>query len=273
MIKLSIVSPYFNRKKELYRTLKTLTKSEVQDFEYVIVDDGSEDSQRIEDFEKEFKFIRLRRIDPKDKHHVNPCIPYNMAISMALGDIVLLQSPECFHLGDVLKYAVENTKNNKYIVFSCYSLGQKTSSTLSNVDFSLPSNELRDAVTKTIGGFTNSSCDVVGRYDSWFAHPVYRNCMFNFLASLTREDLLDLGGFDERFANGHAYDDTDFIARVLKKKMEFSMTADPFCVHQYHGPVLQNISNFHAKELKNKQLYEMLYNSPHYRVKNSFIHD
>jgi GT2 family glycosyltransferase len=32
----------------------------------------------------------------------------------------------------------------------------------------------------------------------------------------------ELGGFDERFAEGHAFDDTDFLARVEKKKMEIN---------------------------------------------------
>lgn len=117
MPKISIVSSYFNRKNELWRTLKVMDKSSFKDFEYVIVDDGSDYRQRIEDLAEEFKFVKLKRIEPADKHHINPCIPFNMGIAMAEGDIIILQSPECMHMGDVLNFVANNSKDNQYLVF------------------------------------------------------------------------------------------------------------------------------------------------------------
>ena len=272
MPKISIVSAYFNRKAELLRTLKTMEKSSFKDFEYILVDDGSDYIQRIEDLTEEFKFIKLKRIEPADKHHVNPCIPFNMGIAMAQGEIIILQSPECMHMGDVINFVANNSIDNQYLVFACYSLSHSASNKLENVNFNLSLEEIEDSATKTIGGFSTKNCDTSGRYDTWFAHPIYRNfCIYNFLTSMPMNAVRDLGGFDERFSDGHAFDDTDFAARVIKKKMNIKLIEKPFCLHQFHTSVLQDIPNFRAKEIKNKKLYEDLLNSPDYKVVNSFI--
>lgn len=272
MPKISIISAYFNRRNELWRTLQTISKSSFKDFEYIIVDDGSDYRQRIEDFVDEFKFIKLKRIEPKDKHWINPCIPFNIALSMAEGEIVILQSPECVHMGDILEFVANNTVDNQYLVFSCYSLSTKASHNLeTKVNFNLSLQEIEEQTIEAIDGFTSNNCDTAGRYDSWFAHPQHRYCIYNFLTSMTKKDMDDLGGFDERFADGHAFDDTDLAARIEKKKMNIKLIEKPFCLHQYHHSVLQDIPNFREKELKNRRLYEELLKSPHYKVNNSFV--
>lgn len=269
--KISIVSAYYNRKKALWRTLKTMEKSHFKDFEFIIIDDASDSSQRIEDLAEEFNFIRLVRIEPKDKHHVNPCIPFNLGFSLVTGNIVIIQSPECLHMGDVLSFVANNSKDNQYLVFSCYSLSNSVDNKLNSVDFSLPLIELEPSIINAVGSFSNKSCDEIGRYDSWYAHPIYRPSHFNFLVSMPTKDLYDLGGFDERFANGHAFDDTEFVSRIYKKKMDIRLIEKPFCLHQFHRSVLQEISNFRAREMRNKELYEECIKSSHYKVKNSFL--
>lgn len=271
MSKVSIVSTYYNRKPELWRTLKTMEKSIHKDFEYVIVDDGSSPEHRIEDFLEIFSFIKLRRVEPQDKNYYNPCIPYNMAIAMATGDIIILQSPECMYIGDPIQHAVENVVYGQYFVYSCYSLGHSNSSKLNGINFDLSAEDIERDVIKIIGGFVSENCDKIGRYDSWFTHPVYRPIPYNFLSAMTMRDMRELGGFDERFAQGHAFDDTDFLARTKKKGMGVNIVERPYCLHQFHPSVLNNIPDFWGKERKNRMLYEQLYNQPHYYVRNSFL--
>ena len=268
---ISIVSAYYNRKKALWRTLKTIEKSDFKNFEFIIVDDASDSSQRIEDLAEEFDFIKLVRIEPEDKHHINPCIPFNLGFSLVTGDIVIIQSPECLHMGDVLNFVANTSKDNQYLVFSCYSLSNNIDNKLNFVDFNLPLVELELAIINAIGEFSTKSCDIVGRYDSWYAHPIYRPSYFNFLVSMSTKDLRELGGFDERFADGHAYDDTEFVSRINKKKMDIKLIEKPFCLHQFHQSVLHNVPDFMAKEIKNRKLYEECVKLPHYKVENSFL--
>lgn len=271
MPKLSIVSTYYNRKLELYRTLKSIERSNLKDFEYVIVDDASSNEHRLEDLVEQFKFIKLKRIEPEQKTYYNPCMPYNLAISLAEGDIILLQSPECIHVGDSMQHAVDNVKYGNYIVYSCYSLGRSESSMLNHLDYNLDDVSFESQLSSLIRGFREISCDNGGRFNSWFTHPVYRKLTFNFLSAMTMKDMRELGGFDERFADGFAFDDTDFLERIIKKKMTIDIVRRPFCIHQFHPPITMAIPSFSEKEMKNRLLYEQLKEEPHYYVKNSFV--
>ena len=55
---ISIVSAYYNRKPQFYRTLKSIVKSKFKDIEYIVVDDCSSNEHRIEDLVKEFSFLK-----------------------------------------------------------------------------------------------------------------------------------------------------------------------------------------------------------------------
>lgn len=271
MPKISIVSAYYNRKEALYRTLKTVEKSSFKNFEFIIVDDASDRSHRIEDLAEEFDFIKLVRIEPKDKHHINPCIPFNLGFSFVTGDIVIIQAPECLHMGDVLDFVSNNFKDNQYLVFSCYSLDELMSAKLNLVDFNLPLMELEESIVNTLGAFRNDGCESVGRYNSWFVHSIYRPVHLNFLVSMLTKDLLDLGGFDESFAKGYAFEDTDFIYRIRKKKMDITIIDKPFCLHHFHSSISQEIPNLQEKEKINKKICEKNAKLSQYKIKNSFL--
>jgi GT2 family glycosyltransferase len=265
MPKISIVSAYYNRKKSLLRTLKTVEKSSFKDFEFIIVDDASDSSQRIEDFAEEFSFVKLVRIDPKNKHHINPCIPFNLGFSLVRGDVVIIQAPECLHLGDVLDFVANNYKDNQYLVFSCYGLGNVLSNKLDSTDFT------EQSISSVVGDFLPRSTTDVGKNDAWIIHPVYRSEHYNFLTAITTKDLRDLGGFDERFADGYAFDDTEFASRISKKKMDIKFVEKPICIHQFHRSTELGMPNIRTKEAKNRALYNECLKSDHYKVQNSFL--
>lgn len=270
---ISIATTYFNRKAALWKTLKTLEKSSVKDFELVIVDDGSAPDERIEDFARAFNFMRLLRIEPEDKDYINPCVPFNLAIAKSKGDIIILQAPECLHVGDILSYVSNYSEDNQYLVFSCYSLGQATDNRMMSVDFNLGWPELEGSIKNAIGQFRNVSADKVGRYDSWYAHPVYRKAYFNFIVSMPMKDMRDLGGFDERYAKGHAADDRDLVSRIFKKKMDIKIVEHPWGIHQYHPTFVPTSGNHRADVQRNNALYAILSEQPHYKVKNSFLEE
>jgi glycosyltransferase involved in cell wall biosynthesis len=266
MPKISIVSAYYNRKDLLWRSIMSIKASNFKDFEYVLVDDASDDEHRIEDFASLYPFIKLIRINPKEKTWTNPCVPFNIGFSQAKGDYIIIQNPECVNMGDVLSYVNDKLTLNKYLVFACYSLGQASTNKLRQINLNTSIEELVTNVSSALGGFLPRSCDEGSRFESWFSHPEYRKCFFNFLTAITKEDLYDLGGFDEEYANGFAYDDTDFAMRIVKKNMDIEMVASPFCLHQYHTSSLEQIPNLRAKEQLNKSLYEIKSASPDYKV-------
>jgi hypothetical protein len=115
---ISVVMAYFQRQELLNKTLESLDKSKVKDYELIIVDDASA-------IPLVCKRAKVIRIEPKDKWYHNPCIPYNMGFKEAKGDIVVIQNPECYHVGDVLSYVEQNLKGDTYLSFACYAINKK----------------------------------------------------------------------------------------------------------------------------------------------------
>lgn len=221
---ISIVMPYFNRRQLLLRTLSGF-KSYKEDFEVVIVDDAS--TYPIGDIPGMFPFdIKLIRIEQKDKKHVNPCIGFNIGIRHSTGDKVILQNPECAHVGDVLGYINKNLGENDYMSFACYSLGPRESKLVtenSAIDL--------DILVKSL---PHRSADKVGGNNSWYNHSVIRPRAYHFVSAITRNALYDINGFDERFATGSGWDDDDLIRRIRIKGMDVKIVDEPYSVHLWH---------------------------------------
>ena len=123
---ISIATTYYNRKNQFINTLKSLQKSSIKDFEVIVVDDASDDDQRIEDLQNEFKFLKVFRINKNEKKFHNPCIGFNLAFSKCSGDVIIIQNAECLHYSDILKLTLEKITNNNYLSFACYSIDNET---------------------------------------------------------------------------------------------------------------------------------------------------
>ena len=124
-MKISIVTAYHNRKKQLINTLETIKKSsEVDNTEFILVDDCSDENERVEDLQNIYPFFKVVRLEKKDKWYHNPCVPFNVGIKNATGDVIVLQNPECLHMGDILKYVKENINDSNYLTFSTYAINQ-----------------------------------------------------------------------------------------------------------------------------------------------------
>ena len=116
---ISVVMAYYNRRLHLINSLHSMNKSHYKNFEVIIVDDASDEEHRIEDLQNQFNFyLKLIRIEKHEKTHTNPCIPTNIAISHASGDIIIIQNPECFHYDDVFSHVINNLNKNDYFAYS-----------------------------------------------------------------------------------------------------------------------------------------------------------
>jgi glycosyltransferase involved in cell wall biosynthesis len=229
-MKISIVIGYYNREKLLSRTLSTIRATKHDDYEIIIVDDAS-DKPLVVFWDK----VKVIRIEPKDKRWINPCMAYNIGFKVATGDVVIIQNPECAHQGDVLTYVAGNIEKNTYLSISCYEADEKMS-------------ELID----------EGNCGVlVGKVTTgWMNHPYYNPINFHFCTAIMKEDLDEMGGFDERYAKGQAFDDTEFIRRIYRKGMNIKAVEYPFVIHQHHG---RGHWNNPALLERNRNLYEKEY--------------
>ena len=239
---ISIVMAYYNRLPQLRYTLKTIEKSASKNFEIVIVDDYSSEEHSIDTISLEFKslnfkIIKMQNINSK-KTYVGPSIPYNVGFRESQGDKIIIQNPECCHMGDVIDYTDNNLSDDLYLSFHCFASGKR---------------ELNDL-------YSNNYLDVTTSAGRWYNHSVHRPASYHFTTAITRKNLIELNGFDEKYAVGFNYDDDEFIQRIKKKKLKIEFVDDPWTIHQYHGKGFNNPLNpaasqdnyaFHIENIKN----------------------
>lgn len=224
---ISIVTGYYNRKELFHRTLKSISKSKIKDLELIAVDDGSSPDQRIEDLQIDFPFLKIIRLEKENKWCINLCIPINIGLREAKGDIIVLQNPECLHVHDVLSYFVENVDDSVYMSASAYGLNPQLTNELPQY---LESNTLEDLLQSL-----PQRAYIGGTALGWYNHSKYRPVHFHFCSAMTRSNMAKLNGFDERFAYGIGYDDDEIIVRIKILGLKLIVVDSVSVVHQYHS--------------------------------------
>ena len=244
MNKISVVMGYYNRKNLLIKTLESIQAfTKYENFEVVIVDDASTEDERLEDIVNSYSFdIILHRILPSEKTHINPCVAYNKAFSLATGDVIVIQNPECFHSGDIISQA-STIQEGQYYSYHCYSLDKISTDKLRDFDF-----------TKNKGypfSLENKAITFDG-YSGYYVHKDIRPDAMHFCTAITLKDLNKLGGFDNRFSQGYAFDDREFYDRVLRLGLSIIHVDNPMVFHQNH---YNESSKNHLSNPSNSHLY------------------
>jgi GT2 family glycosyltransferase len=251
-MKFSIVTSYYNRKKQFINTLETIKKSsEIDNVEVIAVDDSSDDDQRIEYLSNIYEFLKVIRVEKKDKWWTNPSIPFNKAIYQASGDVIILQNPECLHLGDIIKNVKDNINDTNYLTYSVYSISENTTNRLFNLNYE---QDLFKQINVCIGEKNNVGFTGIGQ-ECWYNHPFYRPCCYHFISAITKKNMDILDGFDERYGNGSSYDDDEFLHRVKLLGLELKIIDDVIGIHQWHYSNENRDKEFYNRELKNRNLF------------------
>ena len=231
MIKYSFIIPYYNRGKQFYNTLASLRYyySRRGDCDAVVIEDSKNDDQLfslVKLFEDDIK-IRIIKTGRKDLY--NPSPAYNAGVRAAIGEYVVLTSPECMHLNNVLGVFdnIFEAVPNSYTIAACMS-------------------------GKKIKGVYHDPESVTYDRHMWYQHTVYRNLKYHFCSALKRVTYSAIGGFDERYAEGYCFDDDSFRDRVAAHGVPFVATDSAVVLHQEHPK--QNVPK--ALWERNKALYE-----------------
>lgn len=233
---ISIVMAYYNRREQLNYTLKTISQSQVKDVEIVIVNDFSNNENDLSDLpdcwpELNFNIINMRD-HYKTKSYCNPCVPYNVGFRASKGDRIIIQNPECCHIGDVLDYVNRNLVDGTYLSFHTYACTKQDARILHHT----------------------GECPMFSHKKArWYNHETERPVAFHFCNAITRNDLKKVNGFDERFAHGFNWDDAELLFRI-KKICQVKFVSDPWAVHQYHAKSYGHPDN-PAPSYNNKALY------------------
>ena len=103
---------YYNRKRLTINTLNKFNKmySNRNDFEVIIIDDCSKKEEQLYDVIKNYNFpIKYEFITKEEKgNRINPGYTYNKGFSLAKGEIIIVQNPECYHVTNILEHVEKN---------------------------------------------------------------------------------------------------------------------------------------------------------------------
>ncbi len=215
-MKISVIMPYYHRPDQLKNTLESYWHwyhKSAEDIEIILIDDGSptEAARKIllESGFPHARYVRLNRERPG-----NPTVPFNIGVEMAKSPLLLLTNPENMHLGNVIDDAVENTKPDTYRCYACRTIRQARFSDV-----------MRDPITFTLFG------EIPGGF---YQHSRHSNRMIYFCASLLKETYLKVGGIDEQYSDGYAWEDSDFVLRMHAANINFEAVDSPEVAHQSH---------------------------------------
>lgn len=259
---ISIVTAYYNRKHLFINTLKSIkAQNSKYMLEVIAVDDGSEEKERLEDLVIEFPFLKVIRLEKKNKWYHNSCIPFNIGFRAAKGDKIIIQNPECFHYGNILDYTENNLVQNTYLSFGCFSLDKDSTA---NIDEIFTEKKISGIIEKN-NDFARNDGDA-----GWYNHSIHRAKAYHFCTAITKKDLQSLGGFDERYALGIAYDDDEFLSRIKKKNLDIRFIDDELVLHQNHySPNSNSFQNRNHKmhlTVRNMRLLDKLSKKKYYRA-------
>jgi hypothetical protein len=235
---ISIVCTYHNRKSQFITTLNTIKfqidSGDLEDVEVVCVNHNSDEENNIDDLPKDFNFLKVINLNTDTK---NPCIPYNVGFSNAVGDKIIIQNAECCHIGNIIQKTSESLEEDNYLSFACFSADLMTSNLIKSIITSCNERSV-EAIKNKVYSLPQTGPGFLS--NSWYNHSRFSPRNLHFTTAITKNNLDKLKGFDERYAIGMDYDDDDFIMRVNRLNVEIVNIDDPFSVHLYHSSSYNN---------------------------------
>jgi len=222
---LSIVIPFYNRRQLLINVLRSICYFK-KDYpiEVIIVDDGSTHPETIPDVAYLFPSLDINLIIIKRnklEKKRTPVVAYNTGFNAATGDVILINSAECIHTGNIIGYVFNNLNPKSYLAFATYQGTYELNEIFNKLNWLDP-----DVMI-----YAHIAMDDL--QNGWHSHSSHQT-FIPFCAAINREDLEILSGYDERFIKGIGYDDYDFTDRIENLGLAKRLIDSPFCVHQMH---------------------------------------
>ena len=184
--------------------------------ETIIVDDGSTPEHRVENMVDLFPLLNIRVIRlERTAEWRGPTVAYNTGFNEARGDVIVINSSECVHIGNITGFIEKSITEDNYIAFSaCMGTTAMAGKVFSND----PANFT--AETKNYGTW-------------WGVHSTIGN-FIPYCAAISKKNMDLLGGYDMRYVQSVGWDDYDFTHRVNNLGLMMKCIDNPFCYHQWH---------------------------------------
>lgn len=213
---LSLILPYWNRQQAADDALALLVKHyHALELEVVVVDDGSWPPFQHSGFNPDSRMtLRVVRL-PAKQQPLATCVPINRGVEAASGDIIALSGVEMLHRRPVLE-------------------------------------AMRDELERGDSNTYVSAAVWCGEQGRWHAHSSL-GAPLNFMTMLRRDLWNRAGGMDEDYREGVAFDDADFVRRLMRAGMHYVIRDDLVVEHPRKGARAGYTPEQHER---NRKLFE-----------------
>lgn len=202
------------------------------DVEFVIVDDKSAEALRAQPVVDELsRVLDIKLFYRENKTGCNPAQPINISAKQASGEILVITNPETLPLTPILdQLDAAGVPSESYIIAPCYSVSEEKQRIIAALDPTKPSfvDEVRARLQMNDRQATRDGDD------AWYIHPQLFPRALYFFAAMPRADFIEMGGIDEDYQMGYAWEDTDFINRLAMKGTQMSFLNGAVVLHQHH---------------------------------------
>lgn len=254
--RVSICTTVFNRRAQFKHVLSTIAASALCReglVEVVACDRGSLPGEAIGDLPGVFPFLRL--LPTWSSGHVSPIGDWQRCVEESRGDIVLIQSAECAHVGDVCAEAEHVAGAQAACVsFACYAADLPQTIAMTSLGIvSMP------GVGSVLNPLSSKAYTADETCRVWMQHSTFRPC-FYLSHAMRRKWWDEIGGFDMRYLHENGYEDCAFDLRMSKYlesqgiRRVIGSHDGPFLVHLWHD-FSYDPAKVYSKDNRNAAMY------------------
>jgi len=229
-LKVSVVITTYNRAGHLRRCLPTLLNQKTKPDEVIIIDDGSQDQTReiVKGLQNEYPEQNIKYVYNHNPGYTGSSLAKNIGIRQAKGEIIIFSEPEILCVTDCISQHLEWQKKGNYFVSAgtIYFVFGKAVETLTLRDFKEPDRIIRrEGIKEWKDGYWPEKYDIA----------VQRNVRATYNASVKRDALIRIGGWDERFKNFWGWEDLDLQSRLGMAGIQCIGDESIQAIHLAHG--------------------------------------
>ena len=239
-MKVSIIMSSYCRAELLNFGLMSLTKQKIDyDYEIIVLNDGIEDNTKnICNLYKNKLNIKYIFTGQRNKNKLKwrcPGAAFNIGVENSKGDIIILSSPEIFHITkDSINQLVQPLiKNSKRLTIT----------------------EGKDDVNSVFLNYLKTAKGKDLTYSMYKHLHTVLNTKLNFCMGMSKTIFKNIGGFDKDFFDGYCFDDDDLIDRLIEYGC-YHYQVSAKVVHLYNNRMIRKGLNRRSEKLqRNKELY------------------
>lgn len=227
----SVIITTYNRAGHLRKCLPSLLNQRVRGDEIIIVDDGSQGQTGlvVKQLQEDYPDWNIRYIYNHRPEALSCCLPKNIGIREAKGDVIIFTEPEMLHVtGTIEQHLEEQRKEDRLFlsagtIYFCFS--NVVRSRLTMVHFKNPRLIVEmPGIKEWIPGYEPRAGDMA----------VQRGVRAVYCASVKRKHLMEVHGFEENM-KWWGFEDINLQTRLSMIGVNCECDPEIVCVHIAHS--------------------------------------